>query len=689
MSDYILVDSDITSKTLKSEYNTTIVSSLSYIHTMNKTHSYEQDTVACTRGDGTPYNSTMPVEIGIVYDGWRVEVISDVSECYIDFTFSQPVNIVYVTMKAPYNHFETYTADCDSSVYLGSQVTTITRYSIGNFKIQGSNGGAWADLYTGSNTTNVSKTIYMTSNTEYYTRYRILILNNSSLTTPSEGIFDKNYYAINELHFYRSSTPYTPPVPDIYIQTPTNITPANEAVGVGETPTLSVDAFVCVNGTDTHTSSDWQVSTVNTFTTTVWESLTDTTNLESIEISSGLLSADVWYYWRCKYTGATYDNSSWSTATSFTTEVTPTEPPETPEPPEAGMENTGSFILYAFDNDISCRKIHIQGVQQVDIGDSPFDTFYDTNTNVDGTITISIFEEGDLLSCDVDKSGESTDYCTTVYFSSTVSGIAAINGTTIIDTDSLILPNGRMDVAGNTVVSGGYIYATLYGQQSDIEYSDNDYNILTEITYRTTVSGEIGNDFAGIMPVTGYTNRQENRTSSLKASGFKIGVTNIEGAGSISVETPLYLFEQKADLEGVEFSTHDSIVFEITQGEAYDCRLTAWDDVTHSTTLNYLISGDYVRVSALAFRAEGTVLAPESSTTINNYIASPVYNRIFKGNVVYNGTNYYYGDFDLSHRTEPDMIGDYLIFKPMLYGVDDSIPYGIHDHVIVLHYNYT
>ena len=139
-------------------------------------------------------------------------------------------------------------------------------------------------------------------------------------------------------------------------------------------------------------------------------------------------------------------------------------------------------------------------------------------------------------------------------------------------------------------------------------------------------------------------------------------------------EANLYLWEQKSDLEDVGFSTKDSIVFQLTMGEAYDCRLTAWDDVTHSTTVNYLISGDYVRVSALAFRSKGSILDPDVST---------------EGNTVYEGVNYYYGDFDLSYRTESEMIGDFLIFKPMLYNVDTTIPYGIHDHVIVLHYTYT
>jgi hypothetical protein len=106
---------------------------------------------------------------------------------------------------------------------------------------------------------------------------------------------------------------------DIYIQTPTNVSPANTASGIGEILTLSADTFVCVSGTDTHASSDWQVSTVDTFASTVWQSLTDTSNLESIAVAAGNLVVSTEYYWRCKYTGTTYSGSSWSTGTSFTT----------------------------------------------------------------------------------------------------------------------------------------------------------------------------------------------------------------------------------------------------------------------------------------------------------------------------------------------------------------------------------
>lgn len=135
------------------------------------------------------------------------------------------------------------------------------------------------------------------------------------------------------------------------------------------------------------------------------------------------------------------------------------------------------------------------------------------------------------------------------------------------------------------------------------------------------------------------------------------------------------------------FCQANSINFQLTEGECYDCRLTAWDDVTHSTTLNEIISGDHCRASAFAFNYEGSDFKNPDAV---NVVHPPVYNRILKGNVSYMGTDYYYGDFPMNYNAAgTGKTGDYLIFRPMLYGIHSGISYGVHDFVIVLHYSYT
>jgi len=133
------------------------------------------------------------------------------------------------------------------------------------------------------------------------------------------------------------------------------------------------------------------------------------------------------------------------------------------------------------------------------------------------------------------------------------------------------------------------------------------------------------------------------------------------------------------------FHMANSVVFEVTLGECYDCRLTAWDDGTHSTTANELLNGEYYKISAAAYHYTGSNFKyPDTTTTVSG----PVYNRTIQGDTTVSGVDYYYGDFDMVHRIGSNN-GDFLIFKPMLIGIDSGISYGVHDFVATLHYSYT
>ena len=129
------------------------------------------------------------------------------------------------------------------------------------------------------------------------------------------------------------------------------------------------------------------------------------------------------------------------------------------------------------------------------------------------------------------------------------------------------------------------------------------------------------------------------------------------------------------------FCMANSTVFEVTEYECYDCRLTAWDDATHSTIVNEIIAGDHCRVSAVSLYYTGSDFKyPDSVTEVQ----APVYNKILKGDT----PGYYYGDFPMQNRTAGTQ-GDFLFFRPVLYGLHSGISYGVHDFVIVLHYSYT
>lgn len=111
----------------------------------------------------------------------------------------------------------------------------------------------------------------------------------------------------------------------IYVAAPSVTSPANNATGVGETPTLASSAFSVVGDTDTHASSDWEIrSTADD--SLVWSSTADTVNLTSISVPANTLDEATEYELRVRHTGATYGASGWSAPITFTTADTFTLP---------------------------------------------------------------------------------------------------------------------------------------------------------------------------------------------------------------------------------------------------------------------------------------------------------------------------------------------------------------------------
>ena len=211
----------------------------------------------------------------------------------------------------------------------------------------------------------------------------------------------------------------------------------------------------------------------------------------------------------------------------------------------------------------------------------------------------------------------------------------------------------------------------------------------SETTYDTVASGTIVSGSLNFN-MSGTTTRSYTTYLRKRQDGFRLTIDELTtNSGVIAADADLYMWGYSNTVRPLDMDTSNSVVFEVTTGEAYNCRLTAWDDVTHSTLANELIQGDNVRVSAMAFCCSDSKLNPGESKNPINLIRPPVHNQIFKGNTVYQGQKLYYGDFDMVYRYQTDVFGDYLMFKPMLYNITDSISYGVHDYIITLHYSYT
>ena len=102
------------------------------------------------------------------------------------------------------------------------------------------------------------------------------------------------------------------------VVTPTNVSPADLATDIGETPTLTGSTYYSLYG-KAQKSSQWQVSTDNTFATTDYDSGEVLGVGVTHAVPAGNLSVSTTYYWRVRYRDSDDVHSEYSTPTEFAT----------------------------------------------------------------------------------------------------------------------------------------------------------------------------------------------------------------------------------------------------------------------------------------------------------------------------------------------------------------------------------
>jgi len=241
-----------------------------------------------------------------------------------------------------------------------------------------------------------------------------------------------------------------------------------------------------------------------------------------------------------------------------------------------------------------------------------------------------------------------------------------------------------------TVISGT-VYPNVSGTLSGLVTGNLEgYDFVNDASIYSSVSGVM------TMPLTGLEHVIFNSTDTCSISGTVTGPISGTVSGTMAgnfVKPSELLYHQYSDAYVNKVSTiprprrhhgENSILFSITFGEAYDCRLTAWDDDTHSTTLNKVLAEEHYRVDAATYRSNmaDTSHSPTFRKT-NNLVFPPAVDAVLKGD------ERYYGNFDLIFSIETDEYGEYLAFIPRLVDMDESFIAGSYDFVTTLHYQYT
>lgn len=116
-------------------------------------------------------------------------------------------------------------------------------------------------------------------------------------------------------------TSFTTAATFAYVASPTLVSPANNAIDIGEQPIMQTGAFAVVGGTSTHAASQWQVRTAaGIWTAPAWDSAEDAVNLLSRTVPAGILAAgQQQYFMRARHKGSTLGWSEWSNEIKITT----------------------------------------------------------------------------------------------------------------------------------------------------------------------------------------------------------------------------------------------------------------------------------------------------------------------------------------------------------------------------------
>jgi len=163
---------------------------------------------------------------------------------------------------------------------------------------------------------------------------------------------------------------------------PINIYPVKGATEVCLSPILNSSTFSDFDAGDTHTASQWQIRTsTGGYSSPLFDSGVDASNLTQIALPSGILSPETTYYWHVKHRDSYNNWSSWSEETPFTT--TAMQLPTTPT--NASPSNGATGIAIA-------PKLMSSPFSDPDVGDSHAASWWQVAT--DDQFTNIVYDSG-------------------------------------------------------------------------------------------------------------------------------------------------------------------------------------------------------------------------------------------------------------------------------------------------------
>lgn len=180
---------------------------------------------------------------------------------------------------------------------------------------------------------------------------------------------------------------------------PSNVSPANNATDVTLTPTLSSSAFSDADAGDTHTASQWQITTTpGDYASPAYDSGVTTSFKLSINVPTGRLILDTTYHWRVRHRDSYNNWSDYSVETSFTTRASvapnrPTAASPANESVNISLEAQLSASQFADADTADTSDSHTASQWQVATDSDFTDIVFDSDVDTSNLRTVDIPED--------------------------------------------------------------------------------------------------------------------------------------------------------------------------------------------------------------------------------------------------------------------------------------------------------
>jgi hypothetical protein len=359
---------------------------------------------------------------------------------------------------------------------------------------------------------------------------------------------------------------------DIYTEAPYITSPADNALYQSLTPSISTSAFNTGNGSDTHESTDWQVASTSNFSSIVWQSSADISNLTSVTVPGGNLAAGETYYLRVRYTGADFGTSAWSSVITISTDEV--AQPSITSPLDGAVDVVPNATLSASAFSVGTTDTHLESDWEV------------ASDNLFATVVFSSYADtSNLTSIDVSGLSITTQYYARVRYTGQSFGDSAwsapISFTTAdiyIEQPTITSPTSGATDIGETPTFTTDAFSCINGTDTHAETSWYLYRTSDETLVWSSV-GDTSNLESITIPAGNHATDTEYRLEAIH-TGTTYG-DSTKGA--------------------VTYTTAASF-FDWGPGDDYDAMVAAgnYDDTTDTGYMGFVASADLTDGPTLA-----------------------------------------------------------------------------------------